>query len=124
MAVAAPSIAPACGFIESATNRLTLREEVAGAKIVLYGTLANAQEGPSGSGATDFNIANVIKSNSKMDISNENMTKTNDAMAKTLVGMSETNKGIARTNALMAESNEKLGVITQTIQKIPGFKKD
>ena len=38
--------------------------------------------------------------------------------------MDQMNKGVARSNALMTEMNEKLGIMTQVIQKIPGLKKD
>lgn len=52
----------ACGFIESASNRPTLREDAAVCQFLLYGTLANPKEGAGQSGGTtDLVITRVLK---------------------------------------------------------------
>ena len=43
-------------------------------------------------------------------------------MTKTLAAMAESNKNVKRSNALMAEMNEKMSVMIQIMQKIPGLK--
>ena len=45
-------------------------------------------------------------------------------MTKTLTGMADMNNNVTRSNALMTETNQKLGTVTQLIEKIPGFKKE
>jgi hypothetical protein len=49
-----------CGFIESAGNVVTLRDDAAVSKIILFGRLANAQGGPDG-GSTDLVILKTLK---------------------------------------------------------------
>lgn len=49
-----------CGFIESAGNLVTLREDAAVSKIILFGRLENAQGGPD-SGSTDLVILKTLK---------------------------------------------------------------
>jgi hypothetical protein len=50
----------ACGFNENTANLRTLRDEAAGSKIIMFGTLANARKGPD-QGSTDLVITRTIK---------------------------------------------------------------
>src|SRR5215470_4629846 len=52
----------ACGFIESAGNVATFRQEAVASKFVVFGTLKNPRQGPDSSGQTDLVIASVLKS--------------------------------------------------------------
>jgi hypothetical protein len=64
LALLLPSPAPACTFCAGINpNTLTLRYEVAQAKLVLYGTLANARLNPgtTAGGSTDLKIEYVLK---------------------------------------------------------------
>jgi hypothetical protein len=52
----------ACGFVESASNRPTLREDAATCRVLLYGTLANPKEGTgTGGGITDLVVTRALK---------------------------------------------------------------
>ena len=53
--------AVACGFIESARNVTTFRQDAAQSTIVLFGRLENARKGPEGE-STDFVILRRLKS--------------------------------------------------------------
>lgn len=62
-----PCPAPACSLCGSLASRPTLREELAPAKVILYGTLANPRfdstpGAPAGSGTTDFHVLRTLRS--------------------------------------------------------------
>jgi len=54
----APALA--CGFIESAGNVVTFRQDAVASKIILFGQLENAREAPGG-GSTDLVIKKALK---------------------------------------------------------------
>jgi hypothetical protein len=64
-ATLAPTAAEACSLCDAAfRSRTTFRQEMAEAKLVLYGTISNPQftkKVGAGSGTTDFTIAKVVK---------------------------------------------------------------
>jgi hypothetical protein len=64
--VSAPAGARACGFAETSGNPRTLRRDIAESKLVLFGRLANAREGP-GDGSTDLVINVVFKPDPVLD---------------------------------------------------------
>jgi hypothetical protein len=67
LVLALPCAAAACNICGALRNRLSFREEMAEATVVLYGTAANPRfntdpKQPDGTGSTDFHIAAVLKS--------------------------------------------------------------
>ncbi len=65
--LALPCPAPACSLCGSLRDKLTFRQEVQQAVVVLYGTAANPRfdndpKAPPGAGSTDFHIRAVLKS--------------------------------------------------------------
>jgi hypothetical protein len=54
------ALAPACGFIQSAQDSVTLRESAAASKFVVFGTFQNAKESPDGD-STEFVITRTVK---------------------------------------------------------------
>jgi hypothetical protein len=66
LAFSAPSPAPACSLCGGLMNRSTLRVQLEQAQVVAYGTIANPRfdnspGAPAGRGATDFQVARVLK---------------------------------------------------------------
>src|SRR5262245_49411594 len=60
-ALSVPAPVLACSLCPGLQNRQTLRQEAFQAKLVLYGTLANARLDPAGNGLTDLQIDEVLK---------------------------------------------------------------